>query len=103
VLWTLGDRLYAASGRVREGHIGIIPDWINLLPLPAAGPFGLEINYLIPQFVSLAFTLWLAEIVTRLLDQPSLVFSQWVYRKTLADKPGLGPRYQFDRSKSWVQ
>ena len=102
VLWTLGDRLYAASGRVREGHIGIIPDWINLMPLPDAGPFGLEINYLIPQFISLAFTLWLAEIVTRLLDQPSLAFSQWLYRKTLAKEPGLGPRYRVDRSKSWV-
>jgi len=72
------------------------------MPLPDAGPFGLEINYLIPQFISLAFTLWLAEIVTRLLDQPSLDFSQWLYRRTLAKEPGLGPRYRVDRSKSWV-
>jgi len=94
--------LNAASGRVREGHIGIVPDWINLLPLPDVGPFGLEINYLIPQLISLAFTLWLAEIVTRLMDKPSLVISQWIYRKAKAKEPGLGPRYQFDRSKSWM-
>jgi hypothetical protein len=100
VLWTLGDRLYAASGRVREGHIGIVPDWINLLPLPGIGPFGLEINYLIPQFISLAFTLWLAEIVTRCLDKPSLVFSQWLYKKTMAkDSSNLGPKSQWDRSR----
>jgi len=102
VLWTLGDRLYAASGRVREGHIGVVPGWINLMPLPGVGPFGLEINYLIPQFVCLAFTLWLAELVTRLLDKPSLVISQWIYKKAMAKEQGIAPRYQFDRSKSWM-
>jgi peptidoglycan/LPS O-acetylase OafA/YrhL len=91
VLWTLGDRLYAASGRIREGHIGVVPDWINLLPLPAVGPFGLEINYLIPQFILLAFTLWLAEIVTRCLDKLSVDVSQWLYRKakSQSESPGL--------------
>ncbi|KAI4853757.1 hypothetical protein E4T44_00637 [Aureobasidium sp. EXF-8845] len=83
VLWTLGDRLYAASGRIREGHIGVVPDWINLLPLPAVGPFGLEINFLVPQFILLAFTLWLAEIVTRCLDEFSVHASRWLHMKAM--------------------
>jgi peptidoglycan/LPS O-acetylase OafA/YrhL len=97
VLWTLGDRLYAASGRIREGHIGIIPDWINLMPLPGVGPFGLEINYLVPQFISLAFTLWLAEIVTRCLDKPSLYISQSLYRKVITQSESLGSHCSWKR------
>ena len=83
VLWTLGDRLYAATGRVREGHIGIVPGWMNLLPIPAHGPFGLEMNFLIPHLVLLPFTLWLAVLVTQFFDEPSVKFSQWVYRKVI--------------------
>lgn len=93
VLWTLGDRLYAASGRIREGHIGVIPDWINLLPLPAVGPFGLEINYLVPQFILLSFTLWLAEIVTRCLDEFSVHASRWLHLKAMVQGEKSGPCY----------
>lgn len=97
VLWTLGDRLYAASGRIREGHIGIVPDWINLMPLPGVGPFGLEINYLVPQFISLAFTLWLAEIVTRCLDKPSLYVTQRLFKKVTIQNESLGSHYSWKR------
>ncbi|KAG9700480.1 hypothetical protein KCU95_g2043, partial [Aureobasidium melanogenum] len=97
VLWTLGDRLYAASGRIREGHIGIVPDWINLMPLPGIGPFGLEINYLVPQFICLAFTLWLAEIVTRCLDKPSLYIAQRLYQRVGLQSESLGSHYSWKR------
>jgi peptidoglycan/LPS O-acetylase OafA/YrhL len=97
VLWTLGDRLYAASGRIREGHIGVVPDWINLLPLPAVGPFGLEVNYLIPQFILLAFTLWLAEIVTRCLDKLSVDISQWLYKRAMVQSESSGSHYSWKR------
>ena len=83
VLWTLGDRLYAATGRVREGHVAIVPGWINLFPIPSHGPFGLELNFLIPHVILLPFTLWLAEIVTKLVDEPSVRVSQWLYGRTL--------------------
>ncbi|KAK4959012.1 hypothetical protein LTR10_003811 [Elasticomyces elasticus] len=79
VLWTLGDRLYAASGRVREGHVAVVPGWINLFPFSDYGPFGLEINYLIPHLILLPFTLCLAEIVTKLIDEPSVKFAQWAF------------------------
>jgi hypothetical protein len=79
VLWTLGDRLYAASGRVREGHVGIVPSWINAFPFPAWGPFGLEINYLLPHLILLPLTLCLAEAVTKLIDEPSTKLAQWAF------------------------
>ncbi|KAI5274678.1 hypothetical protein E4T47_02188 [Aureobasidium subglaciale] len=97
VLWTLGDRLYAASGRIREGHIGVVPDWINRLPLPGAGPFGLEINYVVPQFILLAFTLWLAEVVTRCLDMLSVDISQRLYRRVMVQHESLGSDYSWKR------
>ena len=88
VLWTFGDRLYAATGRIREEHIGVVPTWINVAQLPAYGPFGLEVNFLIPQFISLAFNLWLAELATRLFDGPSVRISQWLYKKlVLTNEP----------------
>ena len=83
ILWTLGDRLYAASGRVREGHSGVVPGWINLFSMPGWGPFGLEVNFLVPQVILLPFTLWVAELVTRFFDEPSVRFSKWIYDKVL--------------------
>lgn len=92
VLWSLGDRLYAASGRIRPEHIGVVPGWINLLPLPGYGPFGLELNFLVPQLILLAVTLWLAELATKIFDEPSLRFSHWLYKKTIAsDEPSEKP------------
>jgi peptidoglycan/LPS O-acetylase OafA/YrhL len=85
VLWTLGDRLYAASGAIRQSHIADVPGWINLFPLPSWGPYGLELNYLIPHLVLLPFTLWLAEVITRLVDEPSVKVSQWLYKRLMVD------------------
>jgi len=92
VLWTLGDRLYAATGRIREGHIGIVPNWINVLQMPGYGPFGLELNYIVPQLMLLAFTLWLAEVITRLFDEPSVRFSQWLYKSVAEPEKHTGFR-----------
>ncbi|KAF4294485.1 hypothetical protein KXV52_009605 [Aspergillus fumigatus] len=86
VLWTLGDRLYAAVGLVRDTHAHECPWWINRLPLPTLGPFGLELNFLIPQLILLPLTLWLAEVTTRLVDEPAVRFSQRMYQEALADK-----------------
>jgi peptidoglycan/LPS O-acetylase OafA/YrhL len=97
ILWTLGDRLYAASGRVREGHIGIVPGWINLFPMPRWGPFGLEVNFLVPQLILLPFTLWVAELATRVFDSPSVKLSQWLYDK-VAD-----PDQQSENLPRWAK
>ncbi|KAJ5395302.1 uncharacterized protein N7487_009605 [Penicillium crustosum] len=87
VLWTLGDRLYAAVGFVRDSHPQNCPWWINRLPLPNVGPFGLEVNFLAANLVLLPLTIWLAEVTTRLVDEPAVKFSQWIYQRALVDKP----------------
>lgn len=88
VLWTLGDRLYAAVGRIREEHIATNPEWNNLFPLPSWGPFGLEINYLIPHLILLPSTLWIADVVTKTIDEPSNKASRWLFNYTTRPKRG---------------
>ncbi|SZF03444.1 unnamed protein product [Blumeria hordei] len=82
VLWILGDRLYVAAGWAREIHGGTLPGWINLFPMSKAGPLGLEFSFLVPHLIILPVTLWCGEIATRLFDEPSVRFSQWLYRLT---------------------
>lgn len=83
VLWTLADRLYVAVGWAREEHVMGIPQWISVFPISKAGPLGLELSFLLPHIVILPFTLWLAEVVTKVIDEPSVKFSQWLYKKTM--------------------
>jgi len=87
VLWSIGDRVYAAVGRIHEGQIANIPAWMNAMPLPDWGPFGFELNYLIPHLILLPLTLWVAEITTKLIDEPSLKFARLLFNTTLATKP----------------
>jgi peptidoglycan/LPS O-acetylase OafA/YrhL len=84
VLWVLGDRLYAAAGWPRESHATTVPGWVNRFPLPRAGPLGLELSFLLPHVILLPVTLWLAEMATKLVDEPSVRVSQWVYGRMLA-------------------
>lgn len=83
VMWTLGDRLYVALGWYRDAHKSAIPGWVNLFPLSKAGPLGLELSFLLPHLVILPVTLWLAELVTRGVDKPTVRFVQWAYARTL--------------------
>ena len=87
ILWSLGDRLYAAVGWAVEPHALKAPGWINLFPIPGIGPLGLELRFLLPHLILLPVTLWFAEIVTRLIDEPSVKFAQWAYRKALDSSP----------------
>jgi peptidoglycan/LPS O-acetylase OafA/YrhL len=83
VLWILGDRLYTAVGFHREAHLIHTPQWVDIFPLSHKGPLGLEFAFLAPHIIILPFTLWLAEVVTKLADEPSVKFSQWLYNKAL--------------------
>lgn len=84
ILWTLGDRLYTATGWVRECHFLAIPGWINYLPITKAGPYGMELSYIVPHLILLPVTLWAGEVVTRFVDEPSVKFTQWLYKKCSA-------------------
>jgi hypothetical protein len=75
--------LYVAVGWVREAHKEGIPGWVDLMPLPKWGPFGLEVAFLLPHLVLLPFTLWMAECVAKLFDEPAVRFGRWLYRRTL--------------------
>ncbi|KIW15024.1 hypothetical protein PV08_07811 [Exophiala spinifera] len=72
ILWCFGDRIYAATGRVRDESAELVPNWVNLCPFPSWGPFGLEINFLMAHVVLLSVTLWTAQIVTKVVDEPSV-------------------------------
>ena len=84
VLWTLGTKLYAATGWARESNAINSTGWFNSFALPKAGPVGLDLAFWVPQLVLLPVTLWLAEIATKLFDEPSVKFAQWLYRKSMA-------------------
>jgi peptidoglycan/LPS O-acetylase OafA/YrhL len=84
ILWILGDRLYVVTGWYREAHEINTPFWINAFPLSKSGPLGLEPSFLAPHLILLPVTLWMAEIATKLVDEPSVRFSRWLYEKTLA-------------------
>lgn len=88
VIWTLGDRLYMAAGWITDEQMEHIPWWANRLKLPRTGPMGLEVSFLVPHIILLPVTLFLAEVVTRGIDTPSVRFAGWLYRKTLAGAPG---------------
>ena len=84
VIWTLGDRVYAAVGWVRQAHPQGIPGWVNAFPLSKEGPLGIDFAFLASQLILFPVTFWLAEMVTRVFDEPSVKFAQWLYNRTLA-------------------
>lgn len=83
IIWTLGDRLYVATGWYREAHEIYTPHWINRFALSKGGPLGLEPSFLAPHIILLPFSFWIAEIVTKLVDEPTVNFGRWVYAKML--------------------
>jgi peptidoglycan/LPS O-acetylase OafA/YrhL len=84
VLWTIGDRIYAAVGWTRSMHSINVPAWVNAFRLPRFGPLGLEFNFVCAHLVLFPLTLWLAKIVTNTFDEPAIKFARWLYEKLLA-------------------
>ncbi|KAI1102549.1 acyltransferase family-domain-containing protein [Jackrogersella minutella] len=83
ILWTLGDRVYTATGWYQEAQLTHLPRWVDMFRLPKTGPRGLELAFLAPHLILLPFTIWLAEVVTKLIDEPCVRFTQWLYRSLL--------------------
>lgn len=78
-MWTIGDRIYAAVGRPNFAAEDRIPDWINCFPISDGGPVGLEINTIVPHIILLPLTLWMAVVVTKLVDAPSVKLSKYLF------------------------
>ncbi|KAG6037122.1 hypothetical protein E4U41_005314 [Claviceps citrina] len=87
LLWTVGDRLYAAVGFPSKAHLEHIPHWVGRFAMPRTGPVGLELPFLLSQAFLLPLTLAVAEFVTRTVDKPSVDFAAWLYGKTLHHMP----------------
>lgn len=81
ILVVLGDRIYNAVGWVSP-HAKtqeMLGGWVNKLPLPTTGPLGLEPGFLLPHLILLPVTLWVADFVTRWVDDPAVKFAQWFW------------------------
>ncbi|KAI0160074.1 acyltransferase 3 [Hypoxylon sp. FL1284] len=83
ILWTIGDRLYAATGWHREAGSVYLAWWANKFPLPKTGPLGLELSFLVPHIILLPVTIYSAQIMTRLVDEPSVRLVHWLYQRLL--------------------
>lgn len=83
ILWTLGDRLYTATGWYQEAQTAHLPQWVEKFPLPKTGPLGLEVSFLASHIILLPLTIWVADFGTRVIDEPSVRFAQWLYRSLL--------------------
>jgi len=85
ILAALGDRIYHVVGWVRTAgdHTTELNWWANRFPLPKIGPYGLEIAFLVPHIILLPLTLWMADVVTRMVDEPSVKFAAWLYKRTI--------------------
>lgn len=84
VLWTFGERLYAMTGLKRITLSEPALAWQDMFPLSKGGPLGLEPAFLVPNIFIAPVTFWLAEMVTKLVDEPSVTFAQWCYKQVLA-------------------
>ncbi|MCJ1440174.1 MAG: hypothetical protein MMC23_000657 [Stictis urceolatum] len=83
VIWTLSDVVYKTIGWPRPGSDFVPPSYFAMMPLPRVGPAGLEPAFLLAHVVLLPATLWVSNIVTVLIDEPSVKFAGWLRTKAL--------------------
>jgi peptidoglycan/LPS O-acetylase OafA/YrhL len=81
ILWTIGNRIYAAVGWVGEENTMNISRWIGAFRLPSWGPVGLEVNFLFAQLLLFPLTLWIAKLATDAFDGPAIKLASWTYER----------------------
>lgn len=94
MLWIVGDRLYAATGLVRPAYKDHLPGWVDKFSLPKGGPMGLELAFWVPQLILVPATLYVSEIVTKVIDEPSVKFANWVYKSSMAPSQPTQPMHK---------
>lgn len=98
IIASIGDRVYYAVGwlRAADDNHEQVAHWANLVPLPKAGPLGLEIALIVPNLlILLPLTLWTADFVTRVVDAQAVRFSAWLYRWVQGEGEPEQKRFQF--------
>ncbi|CAG9949927.1 unnamed protein product [Clonostachys rosea f. rosea IK726] len=88
ILAVVGERLYMLTGWVGDEPEDIMW-WADRFPLPG-GPLGFELSFLAPHLILLPLTLFVADLVTRGIDTPSVRFAAWLYKQTLGDASNGG-------------
>ncbi|KAL2127392.1 hypothetical protein VTI74DRAFT_10818 [Chaetomium olivicolor] len=83
LMYAVGDRVYYMVGWVRAAgdQHEQIAGWANRFPLPRVGPMGLELSFLLPNLFLLPLTLYVADVVTRMVDEPAVKFAAWLYKR----------------------
>ncbi|RMZ85302.1 hypothetical protein DV738_g113, partial [Chaetothyriales sp. CBS 135597] len=79
LMMAFGNRMSRIFGNVPYGAEPVW--WDNMLYVPKAGPLGLNLQWDFIWAVQLAFTLAMAELATRLIDDPSVRLGKWLVRK----------------------
>lgn len=87
VLFSIGARLYSATGFANLECAENIPQWVDAFPLSKNGPLGFELAFWVPQIILLPITLYAAELVTKIFDEQSVKISTWLYQRTLDAPP----------------
>ena len=83
VIVVLADRLYAAVDFKEDEHKNI-PQWVDRFPLAMNGPVSFQFAFWVVQNINAPVTFYVAEVVTKLFDEPSVKLSNWFYKQTLA-------------------
>ena len=74
LLFTLAARLYKVTGHDRD-H----PEWYtDLFPLPAWGPYGFELNFVVTHVVILPVTLYVGQVCHHVFDESANRLSRWL-------------------------
>lgn len=81
VLWVIGGRIFAIFGRIHPAWVKNFGAEANLIPLPNRGPLGMELNVVVPAMLFFSLAAGVAHLATRFIDDPSVKFAQWLYRK----------------------
>lgn len=72
-----------ATGWHSGEQVEHIPQWADRMKLPSSGPFGFELSFLVPHIILFPLTFFLAEVVMRAFDVPSVRLAARLYKKTL--------------------
>lgn len=86
ILVTVGTRLYLAVG-ARDYVLDQYRSWYNIWEFGRLGPVGLRLNFLCCHLILLPLTLYLGDLVTEFMDEPSVRLAEWAYKRSIATEP----------------